>query len=163
VNCFLTAAIFIISNTVLYGQQEKNKEEQHITPSKKITIMEHSKEDSLAITETLTTYFKSIYEGDVVLLRGTFHPGTLLFGDVKGQPYAKTLDQYLDGVENRQSPKESGQAFKTEIISVDVVNSIAVAKVKVKMYAFHYHEFLSFHRIGGKWLIVNKMIADVNE
>jgi hypothetical protein len=84
-----------------------------------------------------------------------------LFGDVKGQPYAKTLDQYLDGVAHRQSPKDSGKPFKGTIISIDVVNSIAVARVRVKMYDFNYDEFLSFHKIDNRWLIVNKMISDV--
>lgn len=76
---------------------------------------------------------------------------------------AKTLDQYLDGVQHRQSPKDSGKPFKGEILNIRVVNSIAVAEVHVKMYDFHYHEFLSFHKIDGRWLIVNKMISDVNE
>src|SRR3984893_13423502 len=88
--------------------------------------------DSLAITRVLENYyFKGIYEGDVTVLGSTFNPGTLLFGDVKGQPYAKTLDQYLDGVKNRQSPKDSGKPFKGTIISIDVVNSIAIAKLHV--------------------------------
>ena len=91
------------------------------------------------------------------------NPGTLLFGDVKGQPYAKTLNQYLDGVKNRQSPKDSGKPFKGTIISVDVINSIAIAKVHVKMYEFNYEEFLSFHKIDNSWVIVNKMILDVPE
>ena len=90
-------------------------------------------------------------------------PPQHVFGDVKGQPYAKTLDQYLDGVRNRQSPKDSGKPFKGEIVSLKVVNSIAIAEVKVKMYDFNYHEFLSFHKLDGKWLIVNKMISDVDE
>ncbi len=120
--------------------------------------------DSLAISQVLENYyFKGIYEGDVAMLGSTFNPGTLLFGDVKGQPYAKTLDQYLDGVKNRQSPKDSGKPFKGTIISVDVVNSIAIAKVHVKMYDFNYDEFLSFHKINNRWLIVNKMITDVVE
>jgi hypothetical protein len=87
----------------------------------------------------------------------------LLFGDVKGQPYFKTLDQYLDGVKNRQSPKDSGKPFKGEVVSIKTVNSIGVAEVKVKMYDFNYHEFLSFHKIDGKWVIVNKMISDASE
>ena len=120
--------------------------------------------DSLAITQVLENYyFKGIYEGDVTILDSAFNPGTLLFGDVKGQPYAKTLDQYFDGVRNRQSPKSSGKPFKGTIISVDVINSIAVAKVHVKMYDFNYDEFLSFHKIDNHWLIVNKMITDVEE
>jgi hypothetical protein len=82
---------------------------------------------------------------------------------VKGQPYFKTLDQYLDGVKNRQSPRDSGKPFKGAILSINLVNSIAIAEVTVKMYDFNYHEFLSFHKFDGRWVIVNKMISDVNK
>jgi Putative lumazine-binding len=126
--------------------------------------MEYRDKDQAAIAQALETfYFKGIYEGNPGLLNQVFNPGTLLFGDVKGQPYFKTLDQYLDGVKNRQSPKDSGKPFKGEVLSIKTVNSIGVAEVKVKMYDFNYHEFLSFHKIDGKWVIVNKMISDVSE
>lgn len=126
--------------------------------------METQKSDLIVISQALEDYyFKGIYEGNVNMLNNIFHTGTLLFGDVKGQPYAKTLVEYLDGVAHRQSPKDSGKPFKGDIVSIDVVNSIAVAKVHVKMYEFNYDEFLSFHKIVGKWLIVNKMISDVNQ
>lgn len=120
-------------------------------------------QDSAAIVGVLEDhYFKGIYEGDVNALRQIYYPGTLLFGDVKGQPYAKTLDQYLDGVAHRQSPKDSGKPFKGTIISLSVINSIAVAKLHVKMYDFEYDEFISFHQFDGHWLIVNKMITDIS-
>jgi len=126
--------------------------------------METLKKESVTISNALEKYyFKGIYEGDLNALRQIFYSGTLLFGDVKGQPYAKTLDQYLDGVKNRQSPKDSGKPFEGEILSIKVVNSIAIAEVKVMMYDFIYDEFLSFHKLNGKWLIVNKMISDVKE
>ena len=128
------------------------------------TKMETHQQDSVAITQALENYyFKGIYEGDINALRNILNPGTLLFGDVKGQPYAKTLDVYLDGVKNRQSPKDSGKPFKSTILSIDVINSIAVAKVQVKMYDFNYDEFLSFHKIDNRWVIVNKMITDVTK
>jgi len=118
-------------------------------------------QDSLAISRVLENdYFKGIYEGDINTLALVYNPGTLLFGDVKGQPYAKTLDQYLEGVKNRKSPKDAGTPFKGTIISIDVINSIAVAKVHVKMYEFNYDEFLAFHKINNRWVIVNKMITD---
>jgi len=121
-------------------------------------------QDSLAITRALEDYyFKGIYEGDINALSNILNPGTLLFGDVKGQPYAKTLDQYLDGVAHRQSPKDSGKPFKGTINSIGVVNSIAVAKVHVKMYDFNYDEYLSFHKFDNRWMIVNKLITDVTE
>ncbi len=129
-----------------------------------LTKMKNNQQDSLAITQALENYyFKGIYEGNVNALEKIFNPGTLLFGDVKGQPYAKTLNQYLDGVKSRQSPKDSGKPFKGTIISVDVINSIAIARVHVKMYEFNYDEFLSFHKIDNRWVIVNKMISDVPE
>ncbi|KAI9453488.1 putative lumazine-binding-domain-containing protein [Russula earlei] len=125
--------------------------------------MKTNQEAITAITQVLHHYFKGIYEGDTILLGSTFHPGILLFGDIKGQPYAKTLDQYLGGVQSRKSPKDSGQPFTSDIISIDAVNSIAIAKVRVQMYDFNYYEFLSFHQVNGKWLIVNKMITHVDE
>lgn len=125
--------------------------------------MENSKEDSIAITRVLESYFKGIYTGDTTLLQTVYHPGTLLFGDVKGQPYAKTLEQYLDGVANRQSPKDSGKPFENEINGIDVINSIAAVRVRVKMYDFNYQEFLSFHKFDNRWLIVNKMISDISQ
>ena len=85
-----------------------------------INKMENNKRDSTAITEVLENYyFKGIYEGNLDLLNHVYNSGTLLFGDVKGQPYAKTLDQYLVCVKNRQSPKDSGKPFKGEIISAE--------------------------------------------
>jgi len=132
--------------------------------NKEVTQMKNYNKDSLEIANILTgSYFKGIYEGNIQLLEGVYYSGTLLFGDVAGKPYFKTLAQYLDGVKNRQSPKDSGKPFKGEIISIQLINSIAIAEVKVKMYDFNYHEFLSFHKLDGKWLIVNKMISDVNE
>lgn len=108
-------------------------------------------------------YFKGIYEGDEMVLGSIFNPGSLVYGDVKGQPYFKTVDLYLDGVKNRQSPKDSGKPYKGEILDIRVVNSIAVAEINLKMYDFNYRDFLSFHKINGTWLIVNKMLTDLSE
>jgi hypothetical protein len=135
---------------LVWGSQAQNKIQ-----------METQQADIAAISRVLEEgYFKGIYTGDVALLRTIYHPGTLLFGDVKGVPYAKDLTQYLDGVQHRRSPKDLGTPFKGEILSINAVHSIAVAEVRVTMYDFIYHEFLSFHQIDGQWLLVNKMMTD---
>jgi Putative lumazine-binding len=108
-------------------------------------------------------YFQGSYEGDLNKLKQIFHPGTRLFGDVKGQPYSKTLDEWLEVVANRQSPKDSGKPFKGDILSIKMVNSVAVAEVQVKAYDMVYHDFLSLHRIDGKWVIVSKIMSGVNQ
>lgn len=128
------------------------------------STMENHNLDTEAITAAIENfYFKGIYEGDEMLLGSIFEPGTLVYGDVKGQPYFKTVDMYLDGVKNRQSPKDSGTPYKGEILNIKVVNSIAIAEINLKMYEFNYRDFLSFHKVNGKWLIVNKMLTDVSE
>jgi len=149
---YLLSSLFFITLTAA-ARQPSNKNEIY---------MNSYTTDSADIARVLTdAYFKGIYEGDVNLLGSTFYPGTLLFGDAGGKPYFKTLAQYLDGVGHRQSPKDSGKPFKGEIVSIEIIQSIAVAKVHVKMYDFNYFELLSFHKLDGKWVIVNKMIADV--
>jgi len=128
------------------------------------TIKMKNQAEVAAITEAIENYyFKGIYEGDEIRLGSVFQPGSFLFGDIKGQPYFKTVDLYLDGVKNRQSPKDSGKPFKGEILEIKVVNSIAIAEISLKMYDFNYRDFLSFHKINGKWLIVNKMLTDTSE
>jgi len=106
-------------------------------------------------------YFKGIYEGNTELLKKAFYKGALLFGDVNGVPYLKTAEQYIEGVGNRVSPEKSGKRFKAEIISIDVIHSIAVAKLNVRMYDFNYYNFITFNHIDGKWLIVNKTLTHV--
>lgn len=138
---------------------------------KTLTLDQKSRKDTInmenelaisTITEAIENYyFKGIYGGNVELLGKIFNLGALLYGDVQGQPYFKTIDSYLDTVKNRQSPKESGKPFKGEILQIKIVNSIAIAEVNVKMYDYNYRDFLSFHKINGKWLIVNKMLTDV--
>lgn len=152
----LISCLFLMFTLGAAAAQLSNKEAKQ--------MKNYNIKDSLDIANILNdAYFKGIYEGDTQILGTVYYSGTLLFGDAAGKPYFKTLTQYLDGVKNRQSPKDSGKPFKGEIISIQLINSIAIAEVKVKMYDFNYHEFLSFHKLDGKWLIVNKMISDVNE
>jgi len=120
--------------------------------------------DATAIAQALEEYyFIGSYEGDLNKLNRIFHSGALLFGDVKGQPYAKTLKEWLDVVAHRQSPKDSGKPFKGDILNIKVVNSVAIAEVQVKAYDMLYHDFLSLHRIDGNWRIVNKIMSGVNQ
>ncbi|MEZ0454747.1 nuclear transport factor 2 family protein [Sphingobacterium thalpophilum] len=145
-----TIQLIVLLSCICWGSKAQNK-----------IKMETQKEKIAAISDVLENrYFKGIYEGNVALLSTAYHPGALLFGDVKGQPYAKNLAEYLDGVAHRQSPKDSGKPFHGEILKISTVNSIAIAEVKVKMYDFYYHDYLSFHNIDGQWLIVNKMMTD---
>jgi hypothetical protein len=124
--------------------------------------MDHYSDSATAITAVLSTYFKGIFNGDAELLRGIFHPQALVSGDVNGQPYFKSLDQYLEGVKGRKSPFEMKETFRMDILSIEIINAIAVARVRVPIFDFHYHDLLSLTKINGAWVIVNKLLTNVN-
>lgn len=126
-----------------------------------INTMKTSTEEAAITTALEQYYFKGIFEGNTVLLKEVFFKDALLFGDIKGVPYYKTATQYIEGVGSRVSPEKAGAQFQPKIISIDVINSIAAVKLNVKMYDYNYYNFITFHKINGKWLIVNKTLTDV--
>ena len=123
------------------------------------TIDENRKQ----ITSVVEGYFNGIFVGDTDLLRSVFHPMAFLSGDVKGEPYFKTLEDYLEGVKNRKSPNELGAKFGMEIISIEIINTIAIAKTHVPIFEYNYYDLLSLSLIDGKWVIVKKLLTHVNE
>lgn len=124
--------------------------------------MENFSTNAALITAVLMNYFNGIYNGDVPLLQSAFHPQAIVSGDINGQPYFKTLDEYLEGVKNRKSPKELGEDFKMKILSLEIINNTAVAKVKVPIFGYNYYDQLSFVIVDGKWIIINKLLTNVN-
>jgi hypothetical protein len=124
--------------------------------------MHNYTDNATAVSAVLSNYFKGIFNGDVELLRSIFHPQALVGGDVNGQPYAKTLDQYLDGVKNRKSPAELGEPFRMEILAIEIINSIAVVKAHLPMFEFNYYDLISLTKVNGAWIIVNKLLTNVS-
>ncbi|WAC14784.1 nuclear transport factor 2 family protein [Dyadobacter pollutisoli] len=124
--------------------------------------MNNYTDNAAAVTAVLSNYLNGVFNGDVDLLRSAFHPQALVAGDVNGQPYFKTLDQYLDGVKNRKSPFELGEKFRMEILSIEIINMIAVAKLRLPMFEFNYYDLLSLTKVNGEWVIVNKLLTNVS-
>jgi Putative lumazine-binding len=118
-------------------------------------------EDHQSILVVLADYFNGLYTGDTGLLRSVFHPGAALFADLNGQPYHKSLDEYLEGVENRESPEELGEPYQMKVLSLDVTHNIATAKVHVPARGNNYYNYLGLVKRDGGWIIVNKIFAEV--
>lgn len=123
--------------------------------------MDNFNKNIVLITALLNHYFEGIHNGDVKLLKSVFHEKALIVGDVNGNPYFKTVGEYLEGVGSRKSPKELGESFRMEIISVEVINKTAVAKARVPIFDFNYYDQLSLAIVDGKWVIVNKLLTNV--
>ncbi len=111
------------------------------------------------ILDVLDDYFGGIYSGDVERLRSAFHPSAVLWGEIKGKPYHKALDDYLDAVRNRTSPQALSEAFRMDAISIEVHGAIAFAKARCPMLEFDYVDLLSLLNQDGNWRIVAKVFT----
>lgn len=114
-----------------------------------------------AIQAVIADYFGGIYNGDVEQLRRIFHPQTQLFGDVNGQPYYKTLPDYLAAVGARKSPARLGEPFRMRILSIECVNGIASVRLRCPMLGFNYQDILALCLFEGRWQIVSKLFTHV--
>lgn len=119
------------------------------------------KDKQEAVTKVIVSYLEGIYYGDVTKLEKCFTDKAYLYGDIKGAEYEKSIGEYLEGVKNRQSPDEMKEENRMEIIGLDILGSIAIAKLHVPMLGFNYYDFLSLSLVNGEWKIVNKLFTHV--
>lgn len=118
-------------------------------------------EKSGNIEATVKKYFEGIFYGDTVKLENVFTDNAYLYGDIKGEQYRKSRDEYLEGVKNRKSPSEMGEDFKMEIISIEIIGHVATAKLHVPMLGYNYYDYLSLIWLNEEWKIVNKLFVHV--
>jgi hypothetical protein len=48
-----------------------------------------------------------------------------------------------------------------EILSIEIINSIAIAKVHLPIFDFNYYDLLSLSKTDQGWVIVNKLLTNV--
>lgn len=118
-------------------------------------------EKSIEIGKVIHNYLEGIYQGDVERLRSSFTDNAQLWGEVKGAEYFKSLENYLESVKNRKSPRELGEVFKMKILSLEIMGNVATAKLHVPMLGYNYYDFLSLRIVEGEWKIVNKLFTHV--
>ena len=116
-----------------------------------------NKEDAQIIEALLQDYFDGLYEGDVAKLRNVFHDDAWL----KGNNYRKSRDEWLAAVATRPIPKDEGMDYGFKVISLDIVDDQAMAKVDVPLLAAHFIDFLGLLKEDGTWKIVNKMYTTI--
>ncbi len=116
-----------------------------------------NKEDAQIIETLLHDYFDGLYEGDVTKLRNIFHDDAWL----KGNNYRKSRDEWLAAVATRPIPKDEGMDYGFKVISLDIVDDQAMAKVDVPLLAAHFIDFLGLLKEDGTWKIVNKMYTTI--
>ena len=119
------------------------------------------KENLKEIENLIANYFTGIFNGDRTKLETCFNENVNIYGDIKKIEYFKNLKEYLDGVENRQSPKDLNESFHMKIIGIDIMGKIAMVKLHVPMLGYNYYDYLSLAKFDRNWKIVNKIFTHV--
>lgn len=117
--------------------------------------IEHERFSSLV--DANHRYFDLMYDCDVSRFDQVFAPSVQLHGYRDGQMMVWPAQIYKDILKKRQSPKSLNAPRLNEILTVDFVSTtMALTKVRVRIVATVFLDYLTWHYIDGKWLITSK-------
>lgn len=113
--------------------------------------------DEEAIRETVRGYFDGMMTPSTDALKGSFHPESRLIGLNDGELLIIPFNDWQASFEREFDEDWGNEAFRNEIVSVDIAGTAAVAKVDLQWPRVHYIDYLSLLKIGDEWKIVNKI------
>ncbi len=117
--------------------------------------MDHSSIESL--TAAVQRYFDLMYDGDTSRFDRVFRSSAQLHGFREGKLTMWSAPAYKEVLEGRPSPKSLKAPREEEILMLDFASPTqALAKVRVRINANVFVDYLTFHRVDGEWLITAK-------
>jgi hypothetical protein len=109
------------------------------------------------LTRAIQRYLDLMYDGDVSRYETVFRSTAQLHGLRDGKMAMIPSAAFKDLIAGRQSPKALGSPRFEEILLVDVASPTqALAKVRVRIGAIVFVDYLTYHWEGGDWTITAK-------
>ena len=110
-----------------------------------------------SLLDAVKKYFDLMYDCDTSRFDQVFAATVQLHGYRDGQMVAWPAQVYRDILDKRQSPKSVNAVRTDEILLVDFSSTTqAFTKVRVRVNTMLFVDYLTWHRIDGKWLITSK-------
>jgi hypothetical protein len=102
-------------------------------------------------------YFDLMFDNDVSRFDQVFISSAQLHGLRDGHLRLLPAQDYRNALASGPSPKSKNAPRQQEVLLVDFASSTqAVVKVRVRIDAVQYLDYLSYHCINGSWLITAK-------
>ena len=115
-------------------------------------------EDKSKISEAIQLYFDSMYESSEEKVRQVFHKDAKITGYMQGSLMEQSVDSFAKFVASQTpSAAEKNEEKLLETLSLEVVGSTAVARVRDGYLGMVFQDTLSFLKIGDDWVIYNKL------
>ena len=110
-----------------------------------------------ALLSAVERYFDLMFDNDVLRFEHVFASSAQLHGLRDGHLRLLPAQDYKQALASGASPKSSNAPRLQEILLVDFASSTqAMVKVRVRIDAVQYLDYLSYHCINGAWLITAK-------
>lgn len=119
-------------------------------------MQEHSDIQN-GLLQAVHRYFDLMYDADASGFDRVFRPTAQLHGLRDGKMRMLTAKAYRDILTSIPSPKAVNAPRQQEILLLDFTSpDQALAKVRVRINAVVYVDYLSYHRVDGEWLVSAK-------
>lgn len=110
-----------------------------------------------SLTEAVQRYFDLMYDGDTAGFDRVFRSTAQLHGFREGAMTVWPAETYKGVLAGRASPKSLNAPREEEILLMDFAAATqALVKVRVRIHATVFVDYLTYHRIDGVWLITAK-------
>lgn len=110
-----------------------------------------------ALVSAVSQYFEMMYNADLSRFDAVFAPTAQLHGVHEGHVRVLPAAEYRKLLSSRPSPKSKNAPRQQEILLLDFASPAqALAKVRVRIDNMLFVDYLSYHLIGGAWLVTAK-------
>ena len=110
-----------------------------------------------SLLSAVERYFDLMFDNDVLRFEQVFASSARLHGLRDGHLRLLSAQDYKQALASGASPKSSNAPRLQEVLLVDFASSTqAMVKVRVRIDAVQYLDYLSYHCINGAWLITAK-------
>ena len=110
-----------------------------------------------ALRQAVSRYFDLMYDSDMSCFDRVFRSTAQLHGVRNGEMRLLTAQAYRDVLACTPSPRSQNAPRHEELLLMDVASrNQALVKVRVRINAILYVDYLSYHRVDGDWLITAK-------
>ncbi len=110
-----------------------------------------------SLPSAVECYFDLMFDGDVSRFDRVFAPSAQLHGLRDGNLRPLSAGEFKAALAAGPSPKSKNAPRRQELLLVDLASPTqAMVKVRVRIDAILYLDYLAYHRIEGAWLITAK-------
>jgi hypothetical protein len=113
--------------------------------------------NTASLIQAVQQYFDLMHDSDTSRFDRVFRPSAQLHGFQEGQMTMWPAQKFKDVIAGRPSPKSINAPRQEEVLLLDFASATqALVKVRVRINAVVFVDYLTYHRIDGEWLITSK-------